>query len=494
MQGIAGRFALSRPRLLLPGPTGVALCVFVACLLGIFSRPLDYLAAFWPANAVMLGLLLRHPVLAARPLTWLLCAVAFVSADLLTGSSWFMALGMNGANLAGIAAAWIYLSRKQWKLLNFQDQRSVMHLLAGSVIASLACTLVGAPVGAVAFGTPLTHSAASWLASELYSYLLVTPIILAAPTRLGREMLSPLVNWRASLPLLTLVGSECLSLLIGGPGALGFVMPAMVWCAMAYGVFPVAVLNLLLCSWKMAAMSMGALDFTLVHLWELVSFRSGLALLSLAPLAVACAYALRLTALENLHQAVNFDYLTGALTRRALVERGARLVSQLQESGTPFSVAMLDVDHFKRINDVHGHAQGDLVLKQLAQLVARLLRRDDLFGRLGGEEFAMILPGATRETSMIVAQRIREQLGNTLFTADGVDKVRVTLSIGMVSVAGRAATAPPGTADVLEKLLSKADAALYEAKAQGRDRVRHAESEPGAGKPTSRRQDGTGKN
>ncbi len=475
MQGTVGRFFVTRTRFLLPGPASIALCVFAACLLGIFSRPLDYLAAFWPANAVMLGLLLRQPLLAARPLTWLLCAAAFVGADLLTGSSWFMALGMNGANLAGIAAAWIYLSRKQWKMLNFQDQRSVMHLLAGSAIGGIACTLVGAPVGSVAFGTPLSHSAASWMASELYCYLLVTPIILAAPSRLSRELLGPLCNWRNSLPLLTLVSSECLSLLIGGPGALGFVMLAMVWCAMAYGVFPVAVLNLLLCSWKMAAMAMGALDFTLVHLWEVVSFRSGLALLSLAPLAVACAYALRLNALESLHQAVNFDYLTGALTRRALVERGDRLLSQLHESGTPFSVAMLDVDHFKRINDVHGHAHGDQVLKQLALLVAKLLRRDDLFGRMGGEEFAMILPGATRETSMIVAQRIREQLGNTLFATSGADKVQVTLSIGIVSVAQGAEIDHRGTADVLEKLLSKADTALYEAKAQGRDRVRYCE-------------------
>lgn len=461
------------PPALWHGQLGLAACVFLACLIGIYSRPIGYLSAFWPANAVMLGLLLRHPRWAAAAPTWLYAMLAFVAADLVTGASWQKAVSLNAGNMAGVLAGWLYLSRLPQRILHLRHQRSVLHLLVGSAAGALGCTLVGGPIGAHYLQIPVWDSMAMWMSTEFYSFILITPLFLAAPEGwmwrwrrqdaiqpLRRHQLPPL------LPLVAVVLSEGMTFMVGGPGSLGFVMPAMVWCAMSYGVFPTAVLNLLLYSWKTASITLGAFAFTPNHVSDVISLRVGMALLSLAPLAVACAYALRMQALDKLNHAVNHDYLTGALARRALMERGGRLLERLHEEGASIAVVMLDLDYFKQINDRHGHAQGDAVLQQFAALAQQHLRPQDLFGRMGGEEFAVVLPHLTHAQALAVGERLCEQLGAHRFTLPCGGELRVTLSAGLHQVPRL------GPDDTLELLLSKADTALYNAKSAGRGQVR----------------------
>jgi diguanylate cyclase (GGDEF)-like protein/PAS domain S-box-containing protein len=166
---------------------------------------------------------------------------------------------------------------------------------------------------------------------------------------------------------------------------------------------------------------------------------------------------------HKLETLANTDPLTELSNRRNFMQVAKREIDRLQRFGGEISVLMLDLDHFKRVNDGFGHQAGDLVLAQFAKRCAEQLRSVDTMGRLGGEEFAVILPQTSRAHALEVAQRIRHQV-ETMEVRAGADHViKVTASIGTASAA-----AP----DVdFEQLLREADTALYQAKSLGRNRV-----------------------
>ena len=152
------------------------------------------------------------------------------------------------------------------------------------------------------------------------------------------------------------------------------------------------------------------------------------------------------------------DFLTGLANRRALERRGTQAVAAAQRYGHALSLMILDVDHFKHINDTHGHLGGDEVLKALTALLAQLTRRADILGRWGGEEFALILPHTEAANAEHLAERVRRAVTAHTFPRE----VPVTVSVGV-------ATLRDG--DDLHTLTDRADAALYGAKQAGRDRV-----------------------
>jgi diguanylate cyclase (GGDEF)-like protein len=156
------------------------------------------------------------------------------------------------------------------------------------------------------------------------------------------------------------------------------------------------------------------------------------------------------------------DPLTGIPNRRAFLERASELLSQRANSGQPWAVLLLDLDHFKSINDRFGHAIGDQILQIFAETTQSKLERKDLIGRLGGEEFAIILPDAGREKALAVAERIRSTFADAAATVDGC-AVNSTVSVGVV--------VEEGAAPDIATVLSQADQALYYAKARGRNRV-----------------------
>lgn len=154
------------------------------------------------------------------------------------------------------------------------------------------------------------------------------------------------------------------------------------------------------------------------------------------------------------------DPLTGVGNRRAAEEGLGRAI----EGSEPFVLLMVDVDHFKRVNDTYGHAVGDLALKGIADCLDQLARRGDVVARYGGEEFLLVLRGAKPSMAHRVAQRFRRTVGDLAFPdAPGVGAI--TVSIGVATCLGNGAT--PSAAD----LLQAADYALYEAKRAGRNRV-----------------------
>jgi len=171
---------------------------------------------------------------------------------------------------------------------------------------------------------------------------------------------------------------------------------------------------------------------------------------------------------EQLQHLLGHDTLTGALSRHALFERGQQEVARARRTQRPISVMVMDLDHFKQVNDQHGHLVGDRVLREFALRVRHELRQGDLLGRFGGEEFVVVLPDTDAEQARRVAERIRTTRPND----DAL--VPVTVSIGLVTASQLALAQPPqGT---LDALIAQADRVLYQAKAAGRDRVVVADS------------------
>lgn len=164
---------------------------------------------------------------------------------------------------------------------------------------------------------------------------------------------------------------------------------------------------------------------------------------------------------RKISELMNQDSLTGLLKHASIKERLKQEVDRAQRQQKPLTVAMIDIDHFKQVNDVRGHPMGDKVIKTLAQLLRQRLRRQDSIGRYGGEEFAAILPECSLENALNIIDDIRQRMAAMHFTKDG-ENFSVTLSAGIVS-----------TEHYFEatSLLAAADAALYSAKHSGRNRV-----------------------
>lgn len=166
----------------------------------------------------------------------------------------------------------------------------------------------------------------------------------------------------------------------------------------------------------------------------------------------------------RLLHACHHDSLSGALARGYLMERLAHDVALARRHGRPLALAMLDLDHFKRVNDLHGHAAGDAVIRALVATCGATLRATDYVGRVGGEEFVCVMPETGADEALACAERIRSAFAGLGQDAAAGLPLRCTVSIG---VAVLSADAHPDA----DALLRNADAALYRAKAAGRDRT-----------------------
>jgi diguanylate cyclase (GGDEF)-like protein len=165
---------------------------------------------------------------------------------------------------------------------------------------------------------------------------------------------------------------------------------------------------------------------------------------------------------RRLHKLSSTDVLTELANRRFAIDALNRLQGLYRRGGGGFSVLILDVDHFKRVNDKHGHAAGDAALKSVAQSLKRNVRVGDLPARFGGEEFLVLLPGADDDEALAQAERLRACIQSEEI-AWGDDVLTVTTSIGLSAVRP--------TDERVDEVLARADKALYQAKGEGRNRV-----------------------
>ncbi len=178
---------------------------------------------------------------------------------------------------------------------------------------------------------------------------------------------------------------------------------------------------------------------------------------------------------ELLLELSNTDHLTGLFNRRYLMDALDRELQRCVRKDGCLSLIIMDIDHFKRINDTHGHLQGDVVLQKVALNLQKELRSYDIAARYGGEEFVAVLPDATPNEALFVAERIRQSIQGIKFSG-ALTSLSITVSLGV-------ATFPTRNCATVDEFLKQADDALYQAKADGRNRVEFFELQLHQGVP-----------
>jgi diguanylate cyclase (GGDEF)-like protein len=296
-----------------------------------------------------------------------------------------------------------------------------------------------------------------------------TALLLAYPVALVRRVPRPLLPW-------ILYGCTTLLMLLSVREQirLGLRIPEILLTfSLVFVVVPMLGLAF---SWKENAVGVGALLVALnAQLWrtpELLPFLPRLELVTfylVASMAFAHHQFHRLIASQfdyqcRIEELAHKDPLTGICNRRSFMELGERLLKRGARSKRPASLLMVDLDHFKKVNDRFGHAAGDAVIRASASLMVREVRPTDLLARIGGEEFVILLPHADRATGLQVAERIRQGIAALAIPFEGLAQpLTITASLGL-------AVEDSGV-DSLDSLMAKADQALYQAKGGGRNRV-----------------------
>ncbi|MBT9471404.1 MAG: ATP-binding protein [Pseudomonadota bacterium] len=271
--------------------------VLASAFLGILLRPVGNLSAFWPANAVLLGLLVRFPRL-ARPGAWIAAAIAFVVADALTGSNWTKAVLLTFCNMVGAATAYMLMVRLPPKDRLLERPSSLVAIMLIVLAASTITSIFGGAVNVWLFHGDPARGFFIWLATELANYIVILPIVLTFPgpaalkRQLGGLARTP-PKLSVAAPFVTYLLCLAMVPVVGGPGALAFPVPSLLWCALTYGLAASALLTLSFAVWTLVILSMTTASLTHLTGLELVSLRLGVMLVALAPITVASAMAER---------------------------------------------------------------------------------------------------------------------------------------------------------------------------------------------------------
>ncbi len=410
--------------------------------------------------------MVRDPRLRRMP-AWVGAAAGYVAADLSFGRPLSLAAFFAAANLISAATATFLLIQLDTRDLRLRRMHSVLRILACLVPASLAGGLVGAALVVVEFGGSPWQTMMTWPASELANYLVVLPVLLTAPpprralqSRAERKRPSLISLW----PALALAASSVAAALFDGPGCIMFPVPALLLCALRYPVPVTTMLTTALGVGALITIGLGIVDIgqDMTIPRHVVSVRIAIAFLVLVPLTISSAMAVHDDLLKRVREAADHDALTGLLNRRAFEERIRERLRSEDMVAKGLAILWLDIDHFKGINDQHGHLAGDMMLQTFATVAKQCCRENDLIGRLGGEEFALSVAVPDAETAQGVAERLRAAFAARTFNWNA-EPVRATVSIAGCFLK----RVPPSMSDLLLQL----DETLYRAKHKGRNRV-----------------------
>ncbi|MEW7001824.1 diguanylate cyclase [Serratia ureilytica] len=417
-------------------------------------------------NAILLGLLLRKPVY-ATPLGWFTTYLGMVAADLSTGEGWSLALWLNACNMSLIAVGYgimLMLPQSQRRMGKPRRYSMFSASLAGAAVASTLSVLRNDSL----YNNTVVVAWLAWFSEQFSTTLLLLPVLMAAP-RL-KQLLRMQVRWRLKgcLPLLALLLSLVFSVYIGGPGAIAFPIPALLWCAVRYPLFPVTLLTLLTGMTEISSISANLVLYETPNnhnafLDTLMSARLGIAMLVMGPLILASSIAANRKLMRRLEHSANHDFLTGVLARSAMTRKAGELLEHKHRSKEAVSLLLIDIDHFKQINDTHGHSAGDQVWRRSRTSCGAscgTISCSAAWRRRVRHHAAARAGGAGRGAG----EHLRRLVEQAELQAEGKQTLKITISVGVASLAMNEVKS-------LEQLMNMADIALYRAKSQGRNRV-----------------------
>lgn len=451
--------------------TILCLVVMLTCLMGILSRPANLLAFFWPANAVLLGMFLRLPQLNNTG-GWLGAFSGYILADLITGNSLVLTLFLTVSNIITVSVSLFFIYQTRLNYRNYNKGFTFLYLFSICALAGCFASALFAvntiPYAPNTFMSPDRKwiDFGMWWTGEIINCITILPLILAFPARaefhhfFTKDL--PKISFVHLLPLFAIIISVIFTHIFFGPGALLYPLAAMIWAALTYRLFSLTIVNSIVCLVTYHSLTSFYLsESSDAYFSTAISVRIGLCMLGLAPLVLAIISSNRQELYQRVLYMANHDSLTKAMNRHSFFEKGERLIKNSKSQ--PLTAIMMDIDHFKKMNDQYGHHTGDLVLQNFADQVRTCLRSEDLFARIGGEEFIILLSCTEEYQAHQIAERIRQVIESTPVHQQGKSDIYITVSIG---VAKQNPDDP-----VLQHLVNTADQALYQAKSQGRNQV-----------------------
>jgi diguanylate cyclase (GGDEF)-like protein len=482
-----GRLGRARHRLLYPLATGLG--YYLGAKLGVAASAMsEGIAIFWLPNGILLATLLLAPR-RDWPFYLLAAVVAEIVADLPTFTL-AQALGFAAVNLFEcLLAAWL-LQRVAHPFALDRLRHVGLFAVYALVVACGLAAVLGASIYALSVPTttPFWSFWLIWWLGDAMGVLLITPFLLGwmrSPPWPGEHRLLEAMALVALTLLLTLwVFSQAAS--ENFPRRPFLLFPLPLWAAARFGVRGAAGIALLIAAIAITATLNGVTPLigatpadTVLLLQEYLAVLtfSSLALAALlqelrtsqdAYRSLNCELEARVVARtqelqwanQHLAELASIDPLTGASNRRHFMQEARVELSRARRQALPLSVIMLDVDFFKSINDRFGHETGDTVLVALAATIHATLRGGDVFARMGGEEFIVMLPGQGLSDAFQTAERLRLLIAQNVLP-DCPD--RITVSAGVAGL--------ENASEDIGDLLRRADQALYRAKHQGRNRV-----------------------
>jgi len=483
-RGLVGR---ARHRLLPPLATGLG--YYLGARLGVAASAMsEGIAIFWLPNGILLAALLLAP---RRDWPWILLAAvaAEIAADLPTFTL-IQALGFAAVNLFEcLLAAWLLQRAARPFALDRLRHVGLFGVHALVVACGLAA-LLGASIYTLSVQTATSFWSfwAIWWLGDGMGVLLITPLLLGwlrGPSRPGeRRFPEGVALLVLTLLLTTWVFSQGAT--ENFPRRPFLLFPLPLWAAVRFGVRGTAGIGLLIAVIAITATLNGVGPLLATTPADTVLLlQEYLAVLAFSSLALAAlVQELRTThdeldrlnrelearvatrtqelhlANQHLEALASIDPLTGASNRRHFLEAARIELSRARRQAIPLSVIMLDIDFFKSINDRFGHEAGDKVLVALAATIHATLRGGDIFARMGGEEFIVMLPGQNLSDAFQTAERLRLLIAQSVIP-DCPD--RITISAGVAEL--------ENMREEIDDLLRRADQALYRAKNQGRNKV-----------------------
>lgn len=429
--------------------------------IGAKLRLVHELSLFWPLNGVMAGVFARY-VWLNRLHYYAVSYVAMLVYDAMTTQWGWVSIVINLSNMVFIITVARLVARDKQLGKNKYEPVSALRLFNYCLIAALLCALVGVngsdSIDSLSFGPLL----ADWFSEQFSTGVLIVPCMLT----LALPRIVPRFKAEQLMPIVALIISVIASVVIGGAGSLAFPLPALIWCAVRYTPQVTCLLTFVTGAVEIVLVANSVINIAVASPFsipQMFSARLGIATMAICPIMVSFSVAAINSLMKQVAQRADFDFLTQVYSRSGLYEA----LKKTELRGTQhITVMLLDIDYFKSINDSFGHECGDKVLSVFAKHVQKIVGNQGLVARMGGEEFAVVVPSLNAQEGLLLAEKIRKAVA--LHPFDWQQKtLYLTVSIGIGSGATRFET----LTEVFDKLMVEADECLYRSKKEGRNRT-----------------------